>query len=389
MLVARRAEEIFMSRNRWMLVGGAAFVLACAGCATGSNTDYGSDEAGTEGTSDGAPGTTDAMGGAVDAPAPPADGTPSSGDDSSVTPPGDDSSVTPPGDDGSSAGSDGSTGEDGAAEGGSGEDGGAVDAEADSSPIEDAGVDSAPPVDAGHDSGTIVDAGHDSGSIVDAGFDAGFDAGHDAGFDAGFDAGHDAGTTISDAGCDPISTTFTPTYYPGATSAFACSATQVNNFYAACLDVNATKGTCTTWAAANGTCDSCLEGHTNPAGPSWGPYTQWPLDYNASVIELDIGQCLIADGQSTSCAHAFEALTECEHAACGNACYNHSFENYQACAQAADQDSTTCLSRYNAVWGVTAVCSNAALGSTCVTALVTSGSTFQTAFDNVASVMCE
>ncbi|HEY2517556.1 MAG TPA: hypothetical protein VGI39_42090 [Polyangiaceae bacterium] len=375
-----------MSRNRWMLVGGAAFVLACAacaGCATGANPEYGPDEAGTGEGSDGAAGTTDATGGGVDAPLPP-------GDDSSITPPpGDDDGAADaaPGDDSSVPGDDGSSGDDGAAEAAPGDDGGSVDAEPDSAPIVDAGTDTAPPFDAGPDSGTTFDAGHDAGSGLDSGVDAGHDAGFDAGVDSGVDAGHDAGTTISDAGCSPISTTFTPTYYPGATSPLACTTTQVNNFYAACLGSNATKGTCGTWATANATCDSCLEGNTNPAGPKWGPYTQWPLDYNATVLELDIGQCLIADGQSTSCAKAFEALTECEHAACGNACYNHSFENYQACAQ--DADSNACLTQYNAVWVNASPCPNSIFGTTCVTALVTSGSTFQTAFGNVAQVMCE
>ncbi|MGO9711094.1 MAG: hypothetical protein ACLQBL_19695 [Polyangiaceae bacterium] len=236
----------------------------------------------------------------------------------------------------------------------------------------------------GQDSST-ADAGHDSGTTeTDSGTTTNDSEAPDSGTTA-TDSGTDSGTStvdaaLDDAGCTPSTPTFTPTYFPPATTSGPCSASQAQAFYNDCL-VGSTSA-CNTWIAANASCNTCLQGNTSPAGPDWGPFTEWPLASSETVVELDIGGCLVANGRSKNCAEAFDYLTECEHAACDTTCSGHTFSNYQTCATAADNDQ--CATYYNDVYVDTSPCSNSLFSTTCL-----SWTTFEAGFLAIAGVMCE
>jgi hypothetical protein len=186
--------------------------------------------------------------------------------------------------------------------------------------------------------------------------------------------------TGSDAGCSPVGTGYTKVTHAPASAPLSCTSGQASSFYTACM--TGTKAACATWEAANGSCASCLEGAIDPSGSTWGVYTQWPLSSSSSVIELDIGGCLIQDGKSSTCAHDFEYLTECEHYYCGQSCYGNSFTHYQDCVTAADKNQ--CLTEYNNVYVLASPCTASIFASTCL-----NWSDFQSGFLAVASVMCE
>jgi len=142
--------------------------------------------------------------------------------------------------------------------------------------------------------------------------------------------GGGAGDAGSDGGCTPALGSFSPAAYPPAGTKGACTAAQVQGYYDACLGPNAGTQVCSTWPAANATCNACLFGATSPVGPSWGPILKYPL-----VIAVNQGGCVALDLPAASaCASALDGQLECVHAACDLECIASTAEN-QACLSAA------------------------------------------------------
>jgi hypothetical protein len=260
----------------------------------------------------------------------------------------------------------------------SGEDAGTPpDDDAAAPPDEDSGVD-ANAEDAGAD-GSTPDAAPDS--AADAALDSGEDS---SSSDAAPDSSPptDAGT---DAACSPTSPAFTKTYHSPILTGPFCNATQISDFYKDCLA--GSTSACSTWQGANGTCNGCLSGSSAPTSTLWGPVIVYPV---SSVVELDLGACistdLLATGGSTDvkdCSADLEYLMECEHAACDAPCATDTnIADYDACQSAADKDADLCKSEYDAVYGSGTPCTK--VSSRCF-----GGTSFETAFTAVATVMCD
>jgi hypothetical protein len=166
-----------------------------------------------------------------------------------------------------------------------------------------------------------------------------------------FDGGpHDGGPDASSgdaANPNPISCSpgdvseFTPVWKKPIVHAQACSSKQITDFYADCLDPNASQESCGRFGD-NGTtedqvCAACLI--TSPTAAQYGAVIA-----KQELVELNVGGCLaieqgaVVDG--AGCGGPFEADTQCGDAACASNCPigqdDASFKAYQNCVTAAD-----------------------------------------------------
>jgi hypothetical protein len=125
--------------------------------------------------------------------------------------------------------------------------------------------------------------------------------------------------------------TYQPAYHP-ATAAWqgVCRQDQINGFYDACLDPQATTATCGAFSSdkANVRCIECI---VTPDGSShYGP-----LIDHLSFITTNVAGCIELAGSGLSCAKPLQALSGCELAACEANCPvndNASRVAFDACA---------------------------------------------------------
>ena len=155
-----------------------------------------------------------------------------------------------------------------------------------------------------------------------------------------------------------------------------CSSSQVQAFYDACLGTNVPNATCSSWQSANATCDASLEGDESSSGTNWGPLVYWATD---SIININLGGCVILDGESSTCGKDLQYLSECEHAACDQSCAHSTFTDFESCQTAADANE--CLTQSNAV--------NSACGFVTSQCFSDPTNDFEGQFLSVAKVFCE
>ena len=190
----------------------------------------------------------------------------------------------------------------------------------------------------------------------------------------------DSGTVVPDSGtvvttCPPGSlASFTTKYHaPDTNGPGSCTASEIAQFYTACLDpVNSTQAACTSYQNGIGGlfCSPCLV--TPSTASKWGPLVQYP----DNTVSLNSGGCYaISASAALSCGQQSEYVVECDRAACA-ACStaNGDFDSCATAAEAAGcsqyaQSETTQCAPYAS------------------TGCALSG-TFESSFKSIAAVMC-
>jgi len=162
---------------------------------------------------------------------------------------------------------------------------------------------------------------------------------------SGDDAGTDAHALGSDASaCQPgdVSTWQAGNYRPAADPTDACSAADVGDFYAKCIDGSSSSAAlCAAFKASHPACYACIL--TPDTAARYGPIVQhgdFATSNVAGCIELSAESASAPDPSLLACAQAVQALGGCELAACEANCPvtdPASFASYEACTTAADQ----------------------------------------------------
>ena len=207
-----------------------------------------------------------------------------------------------------------------------------------------------------------------------------------AGPDTGAPPPADAGVPSVDAAakCAPANVQgYVPRWTPPKAPQSACTQAELAA-YGACLDTNnPSSSACLAWSGADAStsaaCRSCVA-DSKATDPAWGPLVD--VGTNGSDRQLNVSGCLaiVLHDSGSGCAGSFQALQECESAACADNCQGATTADLVTCVQEAD--------------GVG--CSNYLAPAACVydagtTASVCFGagqSTFGQKFAAVAAVFC-
>ncbi|MDB5214805.1 MAG: hypothetical protein JWO86_2732 [Myxococcaceae bacterium] len=137
--------------------------------------------------------------------------------------------------------------------------------------------------------------------------------------------------------CPPsIPPGFTPTWTPPTVTASACSATDLTDYFHACLEnpgVTEKDGTCTTFKTAHKACTDCAE----PADGT-GPI-QWQS--NRKFYTSNIAGCIAVEQmmpEADKCGAAYNAAVQCSRASC-TYCFDQggTFEQFSTCQKDASK----------------------------------------------------
>ncbi len=117
----------------------------------------------------------------------------------------------------------------------------------------------------------------------------------------------------------------------------ACTAQQLQGFFAACLDTSSTAQECAAWLSdadggTNAPCAQCLD--SKKTDPAWGP-----LVFDQGIAEANIAGCMeLLSGENPappgSCAYRYQAAQDCVSYAC-ESCFDHDNYDRLQCEQAA------------------------------------------------------
>jgi hypothetical protein len=155
------------------------------------------------------------------------------------------------------------------------------------------------------------------------------------------------------------------TYHP-ATAAWqgVCHDMDFQNFFDACLGVNASANDCAAFKAnpTHRTCTACIE--TPSTDSHYGPL----VSFGAFVMPNVAGCIELTDPTGLACAKAIQTASLCERAACGANCPvsgGDSLVSYDTCTKEADQGACqSYAAEATSCWGIEA---DGGLSSVCVT----------------------
>jgi hypothetical protein len=152
----------------------------------------------------------------------------------------------------------------------------------------------------------------------------------------------DAGTVPADASitCAPASVQgYVPRWTPPKAPESACTQAELASF-GACLDSSGpTSAACLAWngadASTSSACKSCVA-DSKATDPAWGPLVD--VGTNGSDRQLNVSGCLaiVLHDTGSGCAGSYQALQECESAACADNCQGASTADLRTCIQEAD-----------------------------------------------------
>jgi hypothetical protein len=183
------------------------------------------------------------------------------------------------------------------------------------------------------------------------------------------DAPADTNNLCGPTAVDATSVTWT---HPRAIQPYGCSAQQIQDYIAICIDGTNTTISCTAWATANATCNTCVYSQDSDS-----IYAATIYMTTSQYIYANVGGCialLTGDSSDTGCGAKAWKATECEDSAC-SACMTDA--DYNTCT--ATSDTGTCATFVNAQCDLT----DAGAASPCVV-----GTTPDESFTAVATVMC-
>jgi hypothetical protein len=199
------------------------------------------------------------------------------------------------------------------------------------------------------------------------------EAGHPVDQDGGLGGGlPDASSGTCPAPAD-VSAWVPPALKPVKTSPGACSAQDISDFDAACLNANGSVTACTAFTTAHPACRMCLVSTSTDA--SWGPVVQY-----SGIESLNVAGCLsLVDAANAACARSVQNLTLCVHAACDPACPvtdNASYMLWRTCSTAAQANACS-------TYRQAATCSTMASGRAAC-----AGASFEAEFLAIAPLFC-
>ncbi len=149
------------------------------------------------------------------------------------------------------------------------------------------------------------------------------------------DVSEDAGSTCAPANVHGYVPTWTPPKAPQS----ACTQADIDA-YAACLDADdASSAACTSWGGADAStssaCRSCLA-DSKGTDPAWGPLVD--VGSSGSVREVNVSGCMsiVLHDTGAGCAGSFQALQDCESAACADDCRGETTDALASCIALAD-----------------------------------------------------
>jgi hypothetical protein len=202
----------------------------------------------------------------------------------------------------------------------------------------------------------------------------------DANTTFGEDAGPDDGGV-----CAPSAITgFTAKYRaPAAPNLTACTAAQLDGYYAACLTQPLDEKKCTDFTAALGTCGTCLD--TSDTAGAFGPVIWHDQD---KYFTVNIPGCIALKQQDTGtagCGAAYESLLQCNRRSCESCLVGVSatFKKFTDCQR--DAKTTTCLDYYKKE---SAACAKLSTGTPADICIPPAGSTLKDAFKLIAPIFC-
>lgn len=200
--------------------------------------------------------------------------------------------------------------------------------------------------------------------------------------------GPDAGTfgSAAPAECNPGSTSsFAPAWQtPEPWKQGVCTATQIGDFYTACLTPPISATACQAFVQANGTCAPCLQSQeTDPTSSAivWHEkMAYWTVNVAGCIAQA------MGDPSGAGCGAAYGDAIACRQASC-NACWqaqgtSASFQDFSDCETLAG--STTCQTYAEAV---PTKCGNLAKSAASV-CMPSSSATAQDAYMQVAPLFC-
>jgi hypothetical protein len=136
---------------------------------------------------------------------------------------------------------------------------------------------------------------------------------------------------------------YVPKWTPPKSPESACTQGQLTS-YGNCLDSNdSTSAACAPWfgedASANSTCKACVT-DSQSTDPAWGPMVD--VGTSGSDRQINVSGCLaiLLHDSGSGCAGSFQALQECESAACANNCEGASSAALATCIE--DSDNGGC-----------------------------------------------
>jgi hypothetical protein len=181
--------------------------------------------------------------------------------------------------------------------------------------------------------------------------------------------------------CQPAPlTNWQPTFVPPRRMPGACSATQISDYYNECLSNGSPSPACNTFKSNNATCAACLAS-TKVSDPAWGWLVESPKGRGIG----DVPACIaVADPLQLDCAKKYEALYECDWAAC-DSCDRDAYRPYNICVANAERGECAKYSAeaYTCAQALVSSRSNAAQ------CIPTAASTVEGFFTTVAGVLCE
>ncbi len=132
----------------------------------------------------------------------------------------------------------------------------------------------------------------------------------------------------------PSSVSLTPAFVPSIAPANQCNSSQIYAFVSACGTTTSTHDTCHAFLsdAANRGCSSCLA--TPASAHTWGAFVDGYPNIGGCIARLDPAQMAIALD--------YQAVAQCEAAACTAACTGATAEQLEACLT--DVDGGACAS---------------------------------------------
>jgi hypothetical protein len=152
----------------------------------------------------------------------------------------------------------------------------------------------------------------------------------------------DAGTAPADASitCAPASVQgYVPRWTPPKSPQSVCTLGELTS-YGACLDSSGpSSAACADWsgadASASAACQACVA-DSKATDPAWGPIVL--VGTNGSDRQLNVSGCLaiVLHDSGSGCAGSYQALQECESAACADNCQGASTADLRTCIQEAD-----------------------------------------------------
>jgi hypothetical protein len=173
-------------------------------------------------------------------------------------------------------------------------------------------------------------------------------SGLDAGATDASIPGMDSGTGPIDSGalpdaagaCSPANVQgYVPKWTPPKAPQAACTQADLKS-YGDCLDANDdTSAACAPWfgadASASSTCKTCVA-DSKATDPAWGPLVD--VGTSGSDRQLNVSGCLaiVLHDTGSGCAGSFQALQECESAACADNCQGTSTSALTSCIQQSD-----------------------------------------------------